>query len=72
MTQSEVWNAKDVAEYLRCSPRQVVERVRHRPGFPKAFTLGGGPLLWRAQDIRAYVDQLAAPSESRHHAETRA
>lgn len=65
---SELWNSDDCATYLRCSRRHFMMRIKTASGFPPAIhlpMLGGKTRpLWRADDVRAYVDGFARPRQN--------
>lgn len=57
-----LWTAKDVAVYLKVTPRQVLERYAAMPGFPKAIRLpspsgGLGHPRWKAKEIIAWTER---------------
>ena len=51
---SSLVNAKEAAEILRVSPRQIVERLRHRKGFPKPMR-PGKEYLWHENEIVGWM-----------------
>ena len=49
-----LWDADDVAAYLRVQRRYVLERLATRPDWPKAIRLTDGvhaPARWHAVDV---------------------
>jgi predicted DNA-binding transcriptional regulator AlpA len=56
-----VWSARQVAAFLDCSPRHVVERLSNQPDFPPARRMpsrsGRGSLRWKATDILDWWDR---------------
>lgn len=52
-----LWDADDVAEYLKVSRRTVTDNYSLRPGFPRALHPGGGYPRWYAHEIVEWVDQ---------------
>lgn len=61
--ENAIWNAADVADYLRVSKRTVTERYAAKPWFPKPFQLpsdkGRGRLRWYRKDIEKFVADSA-------------
>lgn len=58
----DVWSAKEVADYLKTSARQVVERYAPLTSFPDPIRLpngrgGVGHPRWHARDIIEWVEK---------------
>lgn len=58
------WTAKDIAEYVNVSQRQVSERYAMMPDFPKAIRLpspkGRGVYRWKRSEIIVFFESLRA------------
>jgi hypothetical protein len=55
-----LWDADDVAAYLRVERRYVLERLAVRTDWPKAIRLTDGPkggARWRAREIIAWAQR---------------
>jgi hypothetical protein len=55
-----LWDADDVAAYLRVERRYVLERLAVRADWPKAIRLTDGPkggARWRAREIIAWAQR---------------
>ena len=60
--EHQIWDAKQVAEYLGVSARQVRERYSLRADFPGVIRLGGGsrsPVRWKAKAIIEWVEGMS-------------
>ena len=54
----DLWDSARVAEYLGVSAYTVAHDWAHKPGFPAAITLGGGPKAkrrWKEKEIRRWA-----------------
>lgn len=50
----ELWDSKQVADYLDCTPYHVTQELAYKPGFPKAYIASGTTKIrkrWKAADI---------------------
>jgi predicted DNA-binding transcriptional regulator AlpA len=60
--EHELWDGEQMAEYLKVSKRQVLERYAAQPGFPRAIRLpsdnGNGQRRWKAKEIIAWAEGL--------------
>ena len=61
MDPQALMDAEDVAAFLKCSPRYVLEDYAKAPGFPKPLRLTGpegrrGNARWKREDIQTWVD----------------
>lgn len=58
-----IWSARDVADYLRVSPRTVTEKYAAKPWFPRPFRLpsdkGRGGLRWKKSEIIEWTMEQA-------------
>ena len=60
----DLWGAKQIAAYLKVTPRQVLERYALLPGFPRAIRLPsisgkrGAPPRWKAWEIIKWVESF--------------
>ena len=57
-----LWTAKQIADYMRRTERQVAERTVYLPGFPKPIRLpvsngGKGRPLWKAREVVEWVER---------------
>lgn len=55
-----LWDADDVAAYLRVERRYVQERLSKQPGWPAAIRLtdtGKGSARWRAREVIAWAQR---------------
>jgi hypothetical protein len=55
-----LWDADDVAAYLRVERRYVLERLAPRTDWPKAIRLTDGPkggARWRAREVVAWAQK---------------
>lgn len=55
-----LWDADDVAAYLRVERRYVLERLAIRPDWPAAIRLtdtGKGSARWRAREVIAWAQR---------------
>lgn len=61
----DLWSAREIAAYLKVSPRQALERYSHLPDFPKPIRLpvvvadgskpGKGHSRWVAKEVIAWA-----------------
>lgn len=60
-THKEWWSAEEVGAFLSVTARQVTDRYRHMPGFPRTYRLpseaGHGPMRWKAKEIRQWMER---------------
>ncbi|MES1192665.1 MAG: hypothetical protein ABUS47_16510 [Steroidobacter sp.] len=59
----DVWTSREVAAYLKCNPRQVLDRYAPMTSFPEAIRLpngkgGFGNPKWHARDIVEWVEKF--------------
>jgi predicted DNA-binding transcriptional regulator AlpA len=54
-TSSDLWDAEDIAIYLRLSKKTVQNHVLEKDGFPRAITLTTGGRRWLAKEVKAWV-----------------
>ena len=50
----ELWDSKQVAEYLDCTPAHVTQVLTFKPGFPSSLIASGSTRIrrrWKAQDV---------------------
>lgn len=57
-----LWKAEEVAAYLQVSPRQVVERLSKRPGFPPPIVMPtdtgeAGRMRWDREKVIAWAER---------------
>jgi predicted DNA-binding transcriptional regulator AlpA len=54
-----LWDAADVAAYLRVTREYVLQRLAPRADWPKAIRLSDGPKLarWRAREVIAWAQR---------------
>jgi hypothetical protein len=52
----DLWSHKEVAEYLKCTPRQVADRYAKIDGFPKPAGPRGMHPRYLAKEVVAWVD----------------
>ncbi len=60
----ELLTPDEVADYLRVSRRQLLERIAKKPGFPDAYK-PAGKRLWAREDIESYVFKSRLKPRSR-------
>jgi hypothetical protein len=57
----DLWRAREVAAYLKVTPRHVLERYAIMPGFPAPIRLpspsGIGHPRWKAKEIIAWTER---------------
>jgi hypothetical protein len=59
----DLWSVAEIADYLKCSERHVIEHYASRPDFPNAIRLPSasgirrGHPRYRAQDVMAWVSK---------------
>lgn len=61
----DLWSAKEVAAYLKVTPRHVLERYAIMPGFPAPIRLpspsgGIGHPRWKAKEIITWAERHQA------------
>ena len=52
----DLWSHKEVAEYLKCTPRQVADRYAKIDGFPKPAGPRGMHPRYLAKEVVAWVE----------------
>jgi hypothetical protein len=52
----ELWRYREIAEYLKCTPRQVADRYAKIDGFPKPAGPRGMHPRYLAKEVVAWVD----------------
>ncbi len=57
MATQELWTIRETAEFLRCSPQAVRDRIRR--GQLKAYRPSPGVTLFKRSEVEAYVEQGA-------------
>lgn len=58
-----LWDASQIAEYLRLAPRTVAEKVTVQPTFPRPLHIGTGAKhkarRWKAVDVIEWANAQA-------------
>jgi predicted DNA-binding transcriptional regulator AlpA len=52
---NELWDAEDIATYVRLSKKSVQNHMLDMPGFPRPVVLPTGGRRWVASEIKAWV-----------------
>lgn len=52
---NDLWDADDIAVYMRLSKKSVQNHIIDTPGFPKAVVLVTGGRRWVASEVKAWV-----------------
>jgi predicted DNA-binding transcriptional regulator AlpA len=58
--EGELWDARQIAEYLGLSAYTVSYQLAYRRGFPTAIRLGDGPKAkrrWKAAEVREWAER---------------
>lgn len=50
-----LWDANDIADYVRLSKRSVQNHYLTKPGFPKPVILPTGGRRWVAGEVKAWI-----------------
>lgn len=58
----ELWTKKEIAEYLRKSPDTVIRHTAKEPGFPEPVRGSQKPLLFRKDEVLAWINREAMRS----------
>jgi predicted DNA-binding transcriptional regulator AlpA len=51
----DLWDAGDIAEYVRLSKKTVQSHLVEKPGFPRAIILATGGRRWVSSEVKAWV-----------------
>ncbi|WP_043767597.1 helix-turn-helix transcriptional regulator [Algiphilus aromaticivorans] len=51
MTTPELWDSRQIADYLRLERKTVLNRVVHEPGFPKPIAAAKRNRLWVKDEV---------------------
>ena len=58
-----LWNAEDIAVYLRLSKSSVQSRIINQAGFPRAIRLGElRGRRWQPKEVKEWVKRLREPA----------
>jgi len=58
-----LWNADDIAVYLRLSKSSVQSRIINQPSFPRPFRLGElRGRRWQPKEVKEWVKRLREPA----------
>ena len=67
--KAELWNASDVARYMRLSTSSVQSRVIARKDFPRAVRIptdgGSGGRRWYAREVKQWIARNREPIAKR-------
>lgn len=62
---SELWNAKDIAHYMRLSRSSIQSRILTRRDFPRALVIptsgSGGGRRWYAKEVKEWLGKNREP-----------
>lgn len=50
-----LWDARDIASYMRLSQKSVQNHYLSKPGFPKPVILATGGRRWVANEVKAWI-----------------
>ncbi len=50
-----LWNASDIAAYMRLSQKSVQNHYLSKPGFPKPVILATGGRRWVSAEVKAWI-----------------
>jgi predicted DNA-binding transcriptional regulator AlpA len=50
-----LWDADDIAAYMRLSKKSVQNHYLEKPGFPKAVILATGGRRWVSAEVKAWI-----------------
>lgn len=52
---NDLWDANDIAQYMRLSKKSVQNHYLDKPNFPNAVILATGGRRWVATEVKAWV-----------------
>lgn len=55
---NELWDADDIAIFIRLNKKTIQNHYLDRPGFPKPIILPTGGRRWYADEVKAWAARL--------------